>query len=181
MWLKDVQDTAMYPNRGVLVLVDFPSAVDVVNNTDCNGTELAYTCPQAGGVLACGGLSQKGSWSTEVTKDEATAIVKRCAAFTPGLADAPVVGSWAGLRPSRKGGVRLEHGQDVTVDGCHCHVIHNYGHGGSGVVLSWGCAEQVAELATQRRARSHHCGAGANTLDPAALFPRRRVQNKSQL
>lgn len=28
-------------------------------------------------------------------------------------------------------------------------MIHNYGHGGSGVVVSWGTAEEVAQMARQ--------------------------------
>lgn len=46
-----------------------------------------------------------------------------------------------GLRPSRKDGVRLEFKQQNGG-----MVIHNYGHGGGGVTLAWGCASQVARL-----------------------------------
>ena len=42
-----------------------------------------------------------------------------------------------GLRPFRRGGIRLER------DG---RIIHNYGHGGSGFTVSWGCAEAVAAI-----------------------------------
>jgi D-amino-acid oxidase len=40
--------------------------------------------------------------------------------------------------------VRLERGADLA-DGTP--LIHHYGHGGSGITLSWGCAEEVAGLA----------------------------------
>ncbi len=56
----------------------------------------------------------------------------------------PVLAERVGLRPFRKSGVRLE--RDRLRDGRT--VIHNYGHGGSGFTLSWGCAREVLELAT---------------------------------
>lgn len=48
----------------------------------------------------------------------------------------------AGLRPVRKDGFRLE-SKRLPSGGS---VIHNYGHGGAGVSLSWGCADAVLEL-----------------------------------
>jgi D-amino-acid oxidase len=49
----------------------------------------------------------------------------------------------AGIRPCRKSGVRLH---QANVDGMD--IIHNYGHGGGGVSLSWGCAEYLRSLLT---------------------------------
>jgi D-amino-acid oxidase len=48
-----------------------------------------------------------------------------------------------GLRPFRKSGVRLE--RYCLRDGRT--VIHNYGHGGAGFTLSWGCAREVLQAA----------------------------------
>ena len=39
--------------------------------------------------------------------------------------------------------MRLSQGSDI---GSGLKVVHNYGHGGSGVTLSWGCAGQVQFL-----------------------------------
>lgn len=47
----------------------------------------------------------------------------------------------AGLRPFRSAGIRVELEER---DGRK--IIHNYGHGGAGVSLSWGCAKTVVEL-----------------------------------
>ncbi len=47
----------------------------------------------------------------------------------------------SGYRPGRRGGIRLELVQEFGKP-----VVHNYGHGGAGVTLSWGCAEKVAKI-----------------------------------
>ena len=71
-------------------------------------------------------------------------ILQRCArTLCPRLEDAQILSQWVGLRPFRLGGVRIEHEHYKE----KLHVIHNYGHGGCGVTLSWGCAKEVVELA----------------------------------
>ena len=57
--------------------------------------------------------------------------------MVPELAEAEVLGHAVGLRPVRSA-IRLERVEDV---------VHCYGHGGSGVTVSWGCADDVLRLA----------------------------------
>jgi len=51
-----------------------------------------------------------------------------------------------GIRPHRTGGVRLEL-EDEPIPSRHGpkFLIHNYGHGGAGITLSFGCASVVAD------------------------------------
>ena len=59
--------------------------------------------------------------------------------------DAEIVYKQSGIRPMRKGGVRLEL-EIFKNENKHVKVIHNYGHGSIGVTLSWGCAEEVSNI-----------------------------------
>src|SRR5438067_10595898 len=65
-----------------------------------------------------------------------------CSPLVPVKVDASlVIRTMAGLRPYRRSGfvVRAEPLGDK-------HLVHNYGHGGGGITLSWGSAKLAAEL-----------------------------------
>lgn len=95
-------------------------------------------------AVVVGAVNQFNNWSMETNTEDARMILQRCAqTLCPRLKDAQILSQWVGLRPFRLGGVRVEHEHYKE----KLHVIHNYGHGGCGVTLSWGCAKQVVELA----------------------------------
>lgn len=100
---------------------------------------VTYVIPRSRDVVL-GGTAEEGAWDTAPDPDVAEEIRRRCAELEPRVADLPVVGHAVGLRPDRPS-VRLER---VDVDGTA--VVHDYGHGGAGVTLSWGCADEVAQL-----------------------------------
>ena len=86
----------------------------------------------------------------------------------PDLSDEAILRSIVGIRPFREGGFRIEYKQlgDKAV-------IHNYGHGGAGVTLSWGSAAEVVRLAKLRAfAAKSACviGAGVIGLTSALLL-----------
>lgn len=71
-------------------------------------------------------------------------ILERCAELDPRVRAARVLESYCGLRPKRAT-VRVE--LDAAFAARGLRVIHDYGHGGGGVTLSWGSAADVVELA----------------------------------
>ena len=79
-----------------------------------------------------------------------------------------VIRTVVGLRPFRKSGFRVEH--QVFVDKV---VVHNYGHGGGGVSLSWGSAQLALEELAKGGALPEQVaviGAGAVGLATARLL-----------
>ncbi|MFV8819653.1 FAD-dependent oxidoreductase [Haliea sp. E17] len=77
-----------------------------------------------------------------------------------------------GLRPFRKPGPRLEAVKVGSKD-----VVHNYGHGGGGVSLSWGVAELAAPLAKGfGRSNIAVLGSGVIGLSTAILLQRSGAQ-----
>jgi D-amino-acid oxidase len=84
---------------------------------------------------------QKGVGDEKPNLEVAAAIQRRCARIEPLVRGLEVIEHRVGIRPARPT-VRLEH--ERTADGVD--VVHNYGHGGAGVTVSWGCADDVVEL-----------------------------------
>ncbi|MGW4907061.1 FAD-dependent oxidoreductase [Streptomyces sp. NPDC004270] len=144
-----VPDPAVRPVRGQLVLVENPGITTWYGAAEepaggpeggSEGSVSTYFFPQPGGLLL-GGTAQEDAWSLEPDPDVAAGIVARCAAVRPEIAGARVLGHRVGLRPYRDA-VRLE--RELLPDGRV--LVHNYGHGGAGVTVAWGCARQAAGL-----------------------------------
>ncbi|MFA3872551.1 FAD-dependent oxidoreductase [Streptomyces sp. MMCC 100] len=124
--------------RGQLVVVENPGIESFFCDDTPGADELTYVYPHSETVVL-GGTSDRDDW--DVTPDDRAAdqIVHRCVAVEPSLAGARILEHRVGLRPVRKR-VRLteERHKDALL-------VHNYGHGGAGVTLSWGCAQEVVE------------------------------------
>ncbi|MFE9776066.1 FAD-dependent oxidoreductase [Streptomyces sp. NPDC005931] len=135
-----VPDASVRPVRGQLVVVENPGIDTWTVSTGADG-EMAYFFPQPG-RLVLGGTAEEDAWSLEPDPAVAEAIVRRCAALRPEIAHARVLEHRVGLRPVRPT-VRLE--REQSEDGRL--LVHNYGHGGAGVTVAWGCAEEAAGLA----------------------------------
>lgn len=145
-------DPSMYPLRGVLVaLKNDGRQFKPIREAHCISLDeykhqqnMVYIVPR-GDKLVLGGLAEAGEWDTKVTLQNyrpAREMYERCLEFMPILKQAeldPERPVRVGLRPARKKNVRLEAEAGTSI-------IHNYGHGGSGFSLSWGCAFEVVEL-----------------------------------
>jgi D-amino-acid oxidase len=121
------------------VVVSNPGITEFFVGTGPADDDLTYLFPH-GDTVVLGGTEDAGNWSREPDPATAARIVAACWAVRPELRNATVLGHRVGLRPVRSR-VRVEAEQ---ADGFT--IVHNYGHGGAGVTLSWGCAEDAADL-----------------------------------
>jgi D-amino-acid oxidase len=135
-----VPDPDLHPTRGLLVVVDNPGIECFFQEHD-EAEELTYIFPQ-GNHLVLGGTAVPGYGRADHDPEVAEGILARCTRIEPRLAGVHVREHRVGFRPTREH-VRVEWG---SYDGQH--VFHNYGHGGAGVTLSWGCAQEVVNRVT---------------------------------
>lgn len=93
-----------------------------------------------------GGTKDVDKTSLIPDRDIAKKIWNGCLELAPSLKNAKVIGHFVGLRPGRNP-VRIER-EDFAFKhgGGKVPVIHNYGHGGSGITIAWGCAGDVVRL-----------------------------------
>jgi D-amino-acid oxidase len=132
-------DAALVPIRGQLVYVENPG-IETVKLDEADPGTITYVVPR-GDDCVLGGTTLPGDESTEHDPVAAQSILDRTAVLEPRLRGARIIAHAVGLRPGRIT-VRLE----AEAQGDGRVVVHDYGHGGAGVTLSWGCAEEVCEL-----------------------------------
>lgn len=158
-------DNTCYPIRGCLIRVindgtDFPkitSALTIPADAIHDSNEIVFIVPRNDNILLLGGIAQCHEYNLDLTLD--SPVIKRmrarCEAFVPSLKNARLDPDYPiaqGLRPFRKQNVRVERElrRHVPLAGQkrsrHSRIVHSYGHGGSGWSLSFGCAEDVANL-----------------------------------
>ncbi|KAL8996512.1 MAG: hypothetical protein Q9169_003979 [Polycauliona sp. 2 TL-2023] len=158
-------DKTCYPLRGALIRVindgkDFPKvdASLAITADAAEDNEIVFIVPRNDNILLIGGVAQPGQWDLDLTLDspEIKRMRARAEAFLPSLKHARVDPDYPiaqGLRPAREKNIRVERELRTRMMDLHgepmeepSRIIHNYGHGGSGWSLSFGCAADVANL-----------------------------------
>ena len=121
------------------------SLIEDIDESKKDGQSFVFILPRGEDKLWLGGMVQPYQWDRNLTLDypPIRRMFEKVKEFYPPLrnyGDEDVEEVLVGLRPARKGNVRLEW------DPVCPSILHNYGHGGSGVTFSWGCAIEASAM-----------------------------------
>jgi hypothetical protein len=147
-----LDDKLLSPVRGQTAVVSAPWLKQWILAKH-SATCLDYIFPRGKNVLL-GGTTEADNWSEIPDPLTIENITKRAQDYYPSLYGTKVIASYAGLRPLR---------DPIRLDSCEgpagSLLVHCYGHGGQGVVLSWGCAIDIGNIVANRLQvlpRSHY-------------------------
>ena len=129
-------DTDLQPMRGQILRckkMDIPSCADSIKKG-----ALSYVISRSHDCVI-GGTDYENDWNTNIEKKDTELILNRI--INGGLSQntPEVLEEIVGLRPKRSA-VRFEFDENYS------NIFHNYGHGGAGFTVAWGCAIELAEL-----------------------------------
>jgi D-amino-acid oxidase len=168
MGAQELTDDPLYPLRGALIRVRndgraFPKITEahcVSRTGSMTERGFIFIVPRGRDMLILGGLAEPNEWSVDIglhNHEPIRTMYQRCLEFMPALRDAEIDAAEpvrVGIRPARRQSVRLEREPGSRI-------VHNYGHGGSGVTFSWGCATEVCAQIQE------HLAIDGQTLSPA--------------
>ncbi|KAF5352167.1 hypothetical protein D9758_009209 [Tetrapyrgos nigripes] len=177
-FLGGVEDKDMYPIRGQTVIINAPWVDEmpemyytIADDELGDESGITYIIPRGDGSVVVGGTFHEDDWYPHPRPVIAKRILERAVKFYPQLAppevrerkekegkevsvedvEGIVIENGLGLRPARKGGIRLEvekmkwdakDGKGIRTT----PVIHNYGHSSGGFQCSWGSANVALDL-----------------------------------
>ena len=130
-------DSDLRPIRGQHVIVTNPGLTEFFSEDTGTSPDLLCIYPH-GDTVALGGTAIDGRGDLAPDPAAAEAILRRCTAVEPRLANSRILSHRIGTRPTRAA-VRVE----AEYRPAGRTILHNYGHGGAGVTLSWGCARDI--------------------------------------
>jgi len=133
-----LNDQELYPIQGQILKAKTQPKVNCILTDfafEDSEDKLAYVVPRKD-CLILGGTSMKGKEDLTPNPIFTEGIIERCKLIAPKLKNLEIKSVEVGLRPGRPE-IRLERKGNV---------IHNYGHGGAGFTVSWGCAFEVKKL-----------------------------------
>lgn len=125
-------DEQLIPYRGQVALLSPKEGMPIFLDNE----KPQYIVPRQDAIIV-GGTYEPNVWEETTEPKTIEFLLQKAFTIYPELQQQQYLGSWAGLRPHRND-VRLERENNI---------IHNYGHGGSGFTLAFGCAEDVLKLA----------------------------------
>ncbi|PZX49624.1 FAD-dependent oxidoreductase [Algoriphagus chordae] len=129
------KDDDLHPMRGQILRCKKMDVASFANPTKKGA--LSYLINRSGDSVI-GGTDYEDDWNESIDLADTELILSRLKAS--GISQNPeVLEVIVGLRP-RRSAVRFE------FDPKHPNVFHNYGHGGAGFTVAWGCAIELSEI-----------------------------------
>lgn len=150
---RELGDESVYPLRGAVIRVrNDGRAMPRIEQAHCVSHDgvsrdpgFIFIVPRGRDKLILGGFAEPHETGLDIgfqNYEPIREMFRRCEEFLPALRGAELDAAEpvrVGLRPARQHNVRLEWEPGTRI-------IHNYGHGGSGVTFSWGCAGEVVDM-----------------------------------
>jgi len=133
-----VDDLTVYPINGQIIKAHPIKGIEATSAEfpfDAAREQLAFIIPRRD-CTVLGGTALKDHTDLKPVEAANKGILERCTTLSPLVKQARIQNTVVGLRPGRDE-IRLER---------EGNLIHNYGHGGVGYTVSWGCAFAVRDL-----------------------------------